>query len=319
MTQVQTWSTDRIPEPERFGAWSEKMRSLHMDWDLSTPVEQGYSARIRYRGMGNLKLAEVCCSAFGGRHAPSTVGAGLVGIQLQLGGRMACTYGQEQFTISPGDLFVWDGGRSGTFESDGQHQQLSLLMPVARVPKSIMPTLERSRPLATSPGSGELSLVASQLRSLVTELDQLSDDAVNRAVNGLLDLLDSALAPDQDASFGQRARLLDEIQKYITEHLEDRQLSVGSIAAAHWISVRTLHMIFAESGTSAARSILQQRLERCRRDLASASETTTVTAVAFRWGFSDAAHFSRTFKKEFGVPPTAVMPQFRASSATPPA
>lgn len=315
MTQVQTWSTDRISEPERFGAWSEKMRSLHMDWDLATPVEQGYSARIRYRGMGNLKIAEVCCSAFGGRHVPSSAGNGLVGIQLQLSGRMACTYGQEQFAIGPGDLFVWDGDRSGTFESDGEHQQLSLLMPGTRVPKSIMSTLERSRPLATSPGSGELSLVAGQLRGIASELDQLSDDAVNRAVNGLLDLLDSALAPDQEASSGQRATLLAEIQKYITEHLEDRQLSVGSIAAAHWISVRTLHMIFAESGTSVARSILQQRLERCRRDLASASETTTVTSVAFRWGFSDTAHFSRTFKKEFGVPPTAVMPQFRTPSA----
>ncbi|WP_425860819.1 helix-turn-helix domain-containing protein [Arthrobacter sp. TWP1-1] len=315
MTQVQTWSTDPIPEPERFAAWSEKMRALHMDWDLSTPVERGYSAKIRYRGMGNLKIAEVSCSAFQGRHVPSAAGAGLVGIQLHLSGQMACTYGSEQFTINPGDLFVWGGDRSGTFKSYGQHQQLSLLMPVTRVPKSILSTLERSRPLVTSPGSGELSLVAGQLRGIAGELDQLSDDAMNRAVNGLLDLLDSALAPDQDASSGQRATLLAEIQKYITEHLEDRALSVGSIAAAHWISVRTLHMMFAESDTSVARSILQQRLERCRRDLAGASETTTVTSVAFRWGFSDTAHFSRTFKKEFGVPPTTVMPQFRTRSA----
>jgi len=315
MTQVQTWSTDQIPEPERFGAWSEKVRALHMDWDLDTPVEQGYSARIRYRGMGNLRIAEVSCSAFGGQRVPSAEGSGIVGIQLQLSGRMTCAYGQDQFTLTPGDLFIWDGDHGGTFQSDGEHQQLSLLMPVARVPKSIISTLERGRPLATGSGSGELSLVAGQLRGVVSELDQLSDDAVNRAVNGLLDLLDSAPAPDQEASFGQRATLLAEIQKYITAHLEDRQLSVGSIAAAHWISVRTLHLIFAESGTSVARSILQQRLEHCRRDLASASETTTVTSVAFRWGFSDTAHFSRTFKKEFGVPPTAVIPQFRTPSA----
>lgn len=318
MTQVQTWSTDPIPELERFAAWSEKVRALHMDWDLATPMEQGYSAQIRYRGTGNLRIAEVRCSAFGGRRVPSAAGPGIVGIQLQLSGHMACAYGREQFTINPGDLFVWDGDRSGTFESDGEHQQLSLLMPAARVPQSIMSALERSRPLATSQGSGELSLVAGQLRGIVGELDQLSDDAVNRAVNGLLDLLDSALAPDQDASSGQRATLLAEIQKHITEHLGDRQLSVGSIAAAHWISVRTLHTLFAEAGTSVARSILRQRLERCRRDLASASEATTVTSVAFRWGFSDTAHFSRTFKKEFGVPPTAVMPQFRAPSAPSP-
>ena len=55
----------------------------------------------------------------------------------------------------------------------------------------------------------------------------------------------------------------------------------------------------------------QQRLERCRRQLAGAMGSTTVTEVAFRWGFNDSAHFSRAFKQAFGVSPTAVMPRSR--------
>ena len=40
-----------------------------------------------------------------------------------------------------------------------------------------------------------------------------------------------------------------------------------------------------------ARWVREQRLERCRRELEGASESTTVTDIAFRWGFNDASHF----------------------------
>jgi len=31
-----------------------------------------------------------------------------------------------------------------------------------------------------------------------------------------------------------------------------------------------------------------------------------VTEIAFRWGFKDSAHFSRAFKREFGISPSEV-------------
>ena len=308
MTEVQTWSTDLLPENARFGAWAEKMRALHMDWDLSTPVEDNYAARIRYRSTRNVKVADVRCSALVGQHVPSADTPDLVGIQLQLSGRLMCTYGDDQFTIEPGDLFIWDSDRGGTFDSDGQHRQLSLLVPMERVPQSIASMLGGSRPLAARPGAGTLSIAADQLRGITREMDHLSDDAVNRTVNSLLDLLDAAVAPAQGTASGERAALLATVQQYILERLDDRRMSVSSVAEAHGFSVRTLHLVFSESGTSVARWTRQQRLERCRRELSGASDSTTVTEVAFRWGFSDTAHFSRAFKQEFGVPPTAVMP-----------
>jgi AraC-like DNA-binding protein len=307
MTEVQTWSTDLLPEKVRFGAWAEKMSALHMNWDLSTPVEDSYAARIRYRSTHSVRVADVRCSALVGQHVPSADTPGLVGIQLQLSGRMKCTYGDDRFTIEPGDVFIWDSERGGTFDSGGPHRQLSLLVPVERAPQSIALMLEGSRPLAARPGTGTLSIAADQIRGIAREMDHLSDDAVNRTVNSLLDLLDSAVAPAQGIASGERAALLATVQQYILERLDDRRMSVSSVAEAHGFSVR-LALGLAGSGTSVARWTRQQRLERCRRELAGASALTTVTDVAFRWGFSDTAHFSRAFKQEFGVPPTAVMP-----------
>ena len=46
------------------------------------------------------------------------------------------------------------------------------------------------------------------------------------------------------------------------------------------------------------------RLDGCRGDLARQSDRT-ISEIAFAWGFSSSAHFSRAFRKRFGVTPTA--------------
>src|SRR5262249_35419954 len=49
-----------------------------------------------------------------------------------------------------------------------------------------------------------------------------------------------------------------------------------------------------------------RRLERCRLDLGNAAMAHfSVSALCFRWGFNDAANFSRAFSARFGVSPRA--------------
>jgi transcriptional regulator GlxA family with amidase domain len=75
------------------------------------------------------------------------------------------------------------------------------------------------------------------------------------------------------------------------------------IANRMGLSLRQLHRIFAGGGVTIERWIWQQRLERCRQDLL-AQPKLPVSQIAFRWGFSDAAHFSRAFRGQFGTTPT---------------
>ncbi|WP_081467111.1 helix-turn-helix domain-containing protein [Burkholderia ambifaria] len=58
--------------------------------------------------------------------------------------------------------------------------------------------------------------------------------------------------------------------------------------------------------TTVGRWIRDRRLKVCYRELCAAAGTKTVTDVAYRWGFNDAAHFSRTFKQAFGVSPRSL-------------
>jgi AraC-like DNA-binding protein len=76
------------------------------------------------------------------------------------------------------------------------------------------------------------------------------------------------------------------------------------VAAAHHISVRYLHRLFDDEEYGVAGYIRRRRLERCRADLLDPSLAgRSVAATAGRWGFTNAAHFNRLFRKVYGVPP----------------
>jgi len=71
------------------------------------------------------------------------------------------------------------------------------------------------------------------------------------------------------------------------------------------LSPRYLNSLFAEESTSLMRYVWQRRLTQCRKDLVNPVCTgQRLHQIAFRWGFNNAAHFSRAFKQQFGVTPS---------------
>ncbi|MDZ4212618.1 MAG: helix-turn-helix domain-containing protein, partial [Methylotenera sp.] len=45
------------------------------------------------------------------------------------------------------------------------------------------------------------------------------------------------------------------------------------------------------------------RLEKCRKEILE-YPYEPLSVIAFKWGFNDMSHFSRAFKKRFGMRPT---------------
>lgn len=304
MTVVHHWSTGDVAARDRLGAWSDKMQALHLDWDIT--AEPGCEADIRHRRSGDIVVSEFRGSGFAGSRAPERDTADVVGIQLALSGNEPLIHGQDEFVLGVDSLFVWSSGLSRSFESLGEHHEVTVMIPRAKISGSLDSWVSSSRPLSTAVGTGLLALAADQMRSIARELHTLSDRSLELSVDLLLDTLNAAVPPAHMSARSDRTAMFDQVQRFIDEHLADPGLSASSIARAHGISVRTLHTVFSESGTSVARDVRRRRLEKSRRELAYGSGGT-VTDVAFRWGFVDAAHFSRTFKKEFGVTPSSVL------------
>ncbi|MCP8347774.1 transcriptional regulator FeaR [Pseudomonas sp. FBF18] len=122
--------------------------------------------------------------------------------------------------------------------------------------------------------------------------------------SAFLSLLGSALEGGDDqvqpGAALHGANLRSYVQKVIDESLGQPGLSPVNLANRLNISVRHLYRLFEEQGDSVCRYIQRTRLQRSADDLANPIlKTESITTIAYKWGFTDSAHFSRSFKKQF--------------------
>ena len=120
-------------------------------------------------------------------------------------------------------------------------------------------------------------------------------------------------ADDWDTPEARRHAQLTTVQAFIQANLADPELSPGVIAAAHHMSLRSLHQLFHDEGLTVAAwtswsvsapRIRKRRLEGCRRDLSDPAQASRpVAAIAARWGFPNPCDFSRAFRAAHGLPP----------------
>jgi AraC-like DNA-binding protein len=107
----------------------------------------------------------------------------------------------------------------------------------------------------------------------------------------------------ESSNIGPRTSLYQRIASFIEKRLDDPELSPVMFARTHHISTRYLYLIFNERGRTVGGWIRARRLAQCRAELANSSRDRTVTEIAMHWGFSDLAHFSRSFRSAYGVSP----------------
>lgn len=158
-------------------------------------------------------------------------------------------------------------------------------------------------------GHGIEAVVVPYLTQLAGNLGLLAGPGGKRLVRTTSDLVGTLLlaqlAPRLSEAQASRAALFEEAREYIRSNLHERSLSPGLIASELFISPRHLRMIFAEYGETVTGFVRSQRLEAARIELCDPAQAhLTISDIAASFGFSDGAHFTRTFKDRFGSTPS---------------
>ena len=245
--------------------------------------------------------------------SPETRRENILGFQLVCKGVETVREGARLLALRPGDVVLWDGHTPTDVEIVEPFHKRTLLFPRDRV-LSVCPRLAELRALPPLDGSGPARLLVRYVNALALEQPRLEGAAGVAAANAALELLRGAVEPCVPSSrAATREAMRAEIRRHVKNHLQDPELGPASIARAYAISVRALHALFEDVDDSVAGLVRSERLARCLEDLQRANGGS-VTDIAFRWGFCDAAHFSRVFKRAFGATPSEVRHQALAGA-----
>ncbi|HSK58765.1 MAG TPA: helix-turn-helix domain-containing protein [Actinomycetospora sp.] len=188
-------------------------------------------------------------------------------------------------------------GRTGSFVAHLPRAELGLDVDVVR---AAIPRLH---------ASGLLPLVRGHLVAMSGAMDAASASPAVAADLGRA-TIDLTRALIVSAAGGDRARdvrhetLRARIVAHVRAHLREHDLTPARIAAEHHVSLRTLYNVWGDRDGRLGDFIVRERLERVQRELAVRAPGTSTFAVARRWGFVNAAHFSRRFRDAYGVSPT---------------
>lgn len=313
MEEGERWCVSGVGSARRLEAWSEILAATHVAFDVRSTwrTPESFRGAVRRHRLGELMLVDCTATPFLGGRGNGVIGVGgdqrrqenVLGFQFVARGVEMVREGSRELAVSAGDVVLWDGLQPTEVEIVEPFYKRTLLFPRDRV-LALCPRLGELDALPPLDRDGPSRLLARYMNALALELPRLDAAARTAAADAALELLRGAVEPSLPTRRqAARAAMRTEIRRYVRTHLQDPLLGPGSIAAAYAMSVRALHGLFEDADESVAGLVRRERLSRCREDLERPSGGS-ITEIAFRWGFSDAAHFSRVFKREFGITPS---------------
>lgn len=296
--------------PGRLRRWTEIAADTLVAFEVR--ARDDFRGEVRRRRFGDLALVDCAVTPHvGHRGQEEAVGRdgedAVLGFQFVRRGAELVRRPGGTVALTAGDVLLWDGLHPTAVEIEVPEPlcKRTVVFPRELV-YSVCPRLAEQPTPPRIDSRGPARLLVSYVNALSQELPGMDACGAAAAASAAVELLRAVVEPCLPASRATtRAALRAEIRRYVRLHLQDPGLGPASIAKAHSISVRALHALFEDAEESVASLVRAERLARCLEDLRQPG-AGSVTSIAFRWGFCDTAHFSRVFKRAFGVTPSTV-------------
>ena len=209
--------------------------------------------------------------------------------------------------LQPGDMTLYDATRPHQVHCQGESTEVIYLSIPRTVMRDRVSGIDNCTALRIPGKQGIGSIAGNFLRSSVTHADQLQSHEFSSLAEHALDLLALAVNSVRPGDFSlsrSRTVSLNMIKTFIEQNLRNTGLDTGLIVRHAGLSARYINTLFEDEQTSLMRYVWNRRLENCRKELKNPLYAGyRLSDIAFRWGFNDAAHFSRAFKQQFGCSP----------------
>lgn len=304
-----SYTTADVEPERRFEYWVDAVCSQCIPAASKPLTDVSFDARLSVTTVGAVQISKMIApmhwwsrDAIHLRRSPDDD----LWIGYMSDGQALVSQHDRQARVGKGDLVLYDAARPFEFTLETQGIYL------VRLPRNSLVQRCSDAERLTAHLINNSQPAAAPLRSMIecavtTDFEKMRPGAAAQFGCTLIDLVAVALEFQMGAvePVGEHG-LYRRVVAYIHRNLDDPDLCLDNMAAAHRVSSRTITRAFARRGQTAMGMVWQLRIEASRSALIE-GRARSVTEAAFDHGFSDTSHFSRVFHKAFGYTPSTLI------------
>lgn len=230
-----------------------------------------------------------------------------------------CQISQNGRNASPrsGSLFLYDSSQPYCIRTSRDFRTSAIMIDRCRLERALGSIRHYTgREILSSTPAMQIAL--DYWIRLVKALDDLPDTTADQMIDAGIDIMAIALTSDAGAAADDDkpgdlvvARASTFVQTVF--HRDD--LNVQDIAMAAGVSVRRLQECLKIRSTTPLELLRRHRLNHALKRLHDPhSRGISITTIMSQCGFNDHAHFSRAFRREFGITPSEARRKIAAGS-----
>lgn len=223
-----------------------------------------------------------------------------------LNGKGTLVQGGKEATLLPGDIAMYDSAKEFTWQWESAAE-----MQIAKVPREALlrkSTNAENLVARKISGASPFSIMLGNvLDGALTATEYNDEFDVARYAHTLTDMLATCIDLSLSSANAPRTEnTLARAKKVLMDNLGNCDFDLAGLSTSLSISGSSIARAFAAEGTTPIRWLWSKRLEYAY-ELASNGSFMTVSQIALESGFTEFAHFSRSFKKTYGVSPSDFM------------
>ncbi|WP_342149796.1 helix-turn-helix domain-containing protein [Methylorubrum sp. SB2] len=302
MTTVPQFAfdTELVAPEHRFEAWRALLGMTH---DIAAPKDN-FSARVVSTTLDRMVVRSMSASPQTVERSRRRIRAdGLDHIVLH---RTSAPFDAR---TEHGDRHVPAGAitvnvLSQPFERGAAAERDSAILSLSRdLVSAWLPEPEAYHGAVLPPGA----LLAAHMDGLVSHAGRIAPAQGEGLARATAQMLAATLAPTRaslaEAARSREATMLLRCKRHIERRLCAPDLSPDTICRRVGVSRSVLYRLFSEVG-GVAQYIRARRLHAARAALAQAGGRRRVSDIAYAYGFTDIAAFSRSFRQAYGLRPS---------------